>query len=164
MQHLKPTEASLYITLLEQLESESEFLLFEPGERQMSENQAKAMIESFREQGNSTIIGVMRNGELVGHITCLGGQARRNCHAVKLVIGVKKEYRGEGIASSLFDCAIKWAEEKELKRLELMVMTHNEQAIGLYEKYDFQIEGVKKNSLKVSGDWVDEYIMARILP
>ena len=42
-------------------------------------------------------------------------------------------------------------------------MTHNLNAIKLYEKVGFIKEGVKKNSLLVDGNYVDEYYMGKIL-
>lgn len=164
MKQLTTNDACLYISLLHQLEEESDFLLFEPGERQMTEERAKAMIETFAEQGNSIIFAEIREEELAGHLTCIGGQAKRDSHAVKLVVGVKKEYEGEGIATRLFEQTIQWAKGVGVSRLELMVMTHNERAIHLYKKFGFQIEGTRKQSLNVYGEWVDEYIMALILP
>ena len=42
-------------------------------------------------------------------------------------------------------------------------MVHNERAIRLYKKMGFEIEGTKKHSLFVNGQYVDEYYMAKIL-
>jgi RimJ/RimL family protein N-acetyltransferase len=57
-----------------------------------------------------------------------------------------------------------WSREKGIHRLELTVMAHNTNAIGLYQKVGFQIEGTKKGSLFVDGQYVDEYYMAKLLP
>lgn len=42
-------------------------------------------------------------------------------------------------------------------------MCHNEAALHLYEKNGFQREGIKKNSMVVNGQFVDEYYMAKLL-
>jgi RimJ/RimL family protein N-acetyltransferase len=42
-------------------------------------------------------------------------------------------------------------------------MTHNEAGIALYRRRGFEIEGIKKHSLLLSGRYVDEYYMARLL-
>jgi RimJ/RimL family protein N-acetyltransferase len=41
-------------------------------------------------------------------------------------------------------------------------MVHNERAIGLYEKLGFQREGRKRDVLRVSGEYVDEVLMAKL--
>jgi outer membrane protease len=42
-------------------------------------------------------------------------------------------------------------------------MTHNEAGIALYRRRRFEIEGIKKHSLLVGSQYVDEYYMARLL-
>ncbi len=41
-------------------------------------------------------------------------------------------------------------------------MTRNEAGIALYRRRRFEIEGIKKHSLLVGGQYVDEYYMARL--
>ncbi len=41
-------------------------------------------------------------------------------------------------------------------------MTNNERAINLYKKFVFETEGVRKNSMKVDGKYIDEYYMAKV--
>ncbi|MEK4237423.1 MULTISPECIES: hypothetical protein [unclassified Paenibacillus] len=42
-------------------------------------------------------------------------------------------------------------------------MTHNELAMSLYIKNGFEIEGTKRKSLVIDGQWIDEYYMSKIL-
>ena len=42
-------------------------------------------------------------------------------------------------------------------------MKHNVRAIGLYQKFGFEIEGMKKDSLLIDGQYVDEYLMGLVL-
>lgn len=56
-----------------------------------------------------------------------------------------------------------WAMNNGIVRLELSVMTHNQAALGLYTKSGFEIEGTKRKSLIIDGEWVDEYYMSKIL-
>ncbi|MCA0983946.1 GNAT family N-acetyltransferase [Halobacillus yeomjeoni] len=152
-----------YVALTKKLESESDFLLYEEGERPVDGEKMKSMIRAFHHQPNSTILVAIHNGELVGHVMGMGGSAKRNKHVAHVVTGVLKEYHGRGIATELFTHLENWAREHEIHRLELTVMVHNFVALRLYEKVGFQIEGKKKEVLKVDGQWVDEYIMAKLL-
>jgi RimJ/RimL family protein N-acetyltransferase len=56
-----------------------------------------------------------------------------------------------------------WSKSHQLKRLELTVMTHNNPAVNLYKRMGFQIEGIKKCSLIIDGNPVDEYCMSKLL-
>ena len=57
-------------------------------------------------------------------------------------IAVSQELRGQGIGAKLLAQAI---EEAEGKAIALEVRESNFKAINLYEKYDFLIEGTRKN-------------------
>jgi RimJ/RimL family protein N-acetyltransferase len=79
------------------------------------------------------------------------------------VVGIRHKFAGQGIGKKLFEALERWAVEHGLHRLELTVMCHNERAIRLYQKMGYNIEGVKQDSLRVDGRYVDEYYMAKIL-
>ncbi|SFG43112.1 Protein N-acetyltransferase, RimJ/RimL family [Halobacillus alkaliphilus] len=160
---LTPIMAEAYVKLGEQLEAETDFLLYGAGERQMSVEQAESMLESIQEQENAVILAAENAGELIGHIMCIGGRAERNRHTVQIVTGVLKMYQGQGVASQMFSKMEEWARKNQVHRIELTVMVHNEPAIQLYKKAGFIKEGVKRDSLYVNHQWVDEYAMAKIL-
>lgn len=63
----------------------------------------------------------------------------------------------------MFDYMIQWAKKSQLHRLELTVIEHNEQAVHLYKKMGFEVEGVKRNSLLIDGQYVNELYMAKLL-
>ena len=42
-------------------------------------------------------------------------------------------------------------------------MTHNESAKRLYLSRGFEIEGTKRNSLRIDGEYVDEFYMSKLL-
>ncbi|WP_309247700.1 GNAT family N-acetyltransferase [Priestia flexa] len=63
----------------------------------------------------------------------------------------------------LFQQLEEWAKEQQIHRLELTVVVENVIAIHLYKKIGFQIEGTKKHSLRINGQYVDEYIMSKLL-
>jgi RimJ/RimL family protein N-acetyltransferase len=42
-------------------------------------------------------------------------------------------------------------------------MTHNIAGIALYKKMGFEIEGTKRDSLLINGEYVDEYYMSKLL-
>ncbi|MBY0098450.1 GNAT family N-acetyltransferase [Mesobacillus maritimus] len=155
-------DAKRFVTLINQVESESEFLLFESGERKLTVEQQEKRIEMMKHEGNSTIFVAEENSEFIGYLIVMGGQAIRNRHTAYLVIGIKGEYRGQGVGSKLFECLEKWAMEKQIHRLELTVVTLNVAGIRLYQKMGFEIEGTKRSSLCIDGAYVDEYYMSKV--
>jgi len=76
---------------------------------------------------------------------------------------VHKAYQGMGIGKKLMETLLDMADNwLMLVRVELTVYTDNEKAIGLYQKMGFVSEGVKRKAAIRSGQYADEYIMARI--
>ncbi|MDN4607858.1 GNAT family N-acetyltransferase [Sporosarcina highlanderae] len=158
----KPSDAEQLVQLVSHVESTSDFMLFEAGERNLSSEQFRKRIESFGEDG-STILVAENEGTLTGYLMVIAGGSKRNKHSAYLVIGISKEYRGQGIGKALFAELDNWACKHNLHRLELTVMKTNAAGVALYEKAGFQIEGVKKHSLLVNGEYVDEYYMAKLI-
>ena len=156
-------DAQQLANLIQQVENESEFMLFEPGERKLTPEKQRIMIENISKQKNSTIFVAEDHEKLVGYLMVFGGNAKRTRHSAYLVIGILKEYRGKGIGTKLFRKLESCARERNIHRLELTVMTQNQAGIALYKKMGFEIEGTKKHSLLVNGRFMDEYYMAKIL-
>ena len=42
-------------------------------------------------------------------------------------------------------------------------MYHNARACALYHACGFEVEGVKRNTMRVDGAYVDEYVMAKLI-
>jgi RimJ/RimL family protein N-acetyltransferase len=156
-------DASNFINLIKQVEKESDFMLFEPDERKISLEQQLKRIESVHQEENSTIFIAEAANQLVGYMVVIGGFANRNKHSAYLVVGVLKQFSGQGIGTKLFKKLQEWSAQHKILRLELTVMIHNESAIFLYKKVGFEIEGTKRNSLYVNGKYVDEYYMAKLM-
>jgi RimJ/RimL family protein N-acetyltransferase len=99
----------------------------------------------------------------MGFLGAYGGGYKRNRHSAYIVTGILQQFAGQGLGKRFFKMLDEWALAHHLHRLELTVMSHNERAVHLYQKMGFVIEGVKKDSLRGDGKYVDEYYMAKIL-
>lgn len=137
-------------------------MLYEPDERDMSEEDAEMMLKGVIASG-SYAVGCFSENQLVGFATLRRGFAKRNNHSGYVVIGVMKTSSSNGYGTTLLSEIEKWAVENEITRLELTVMKHNERALELYLRSGYEIEGTKKNSLLIDGEYVDEYYMSKIL-
>ncbi|WP_404323412.1 GNAT family N-acetyltransferase [Cytobacillus firmus] len=163
IRHITPADAQSLADLITQVENESDYMLFEPGERQTSAEAQLKRIEAIQKVDHSTIIIAEQNNRLIGFIMAVGGAAKRNRHSAYLVAGILREHRGRGIGTKLFEELDCWASKHEIHRLELTVVIHNQAGVTLYKKAGFQIEGTKKHSLMINGEFVDEYYMSKLL-
>ena len=162
---IRPAEsedAKQLVNLIEQVES-SGFMLFEPGERKISDEQMKKRIDSVKEEKSSAILIAEDNGVIVGYMFVIGGNPMRTKHSVYIAIGVAESERGKGIGVKLFEALEEWANQQSIHRLELTVMSYNTAGIALYKKMGFEIEGTKRDSLLIDGKYVDEYYMSKLL-
>lgn len=138
-------------------------MLMEPGERSLTIEQQRSMIQHFLTSEHSTIVLAESETTLIGYVIAIGGDVHRTKHSVRLVIGVLQSYRGQGTGQELFDYIDSWAKQREIVRMELDVVTVNERAIRLYKKCGFTIEGEKRKSLRIDDVFYNEYVMSKLL-
>ena len=160
---IQPADAEQFLNLCKELDEETQFMMFEPGERTTTVEGQQNQLKRLLSRENQMIFVAEHDGQLVGYLGAYGGEFHRNRHSVHIVIGILQAYTGQGIGTQLFSVLEQWARQRAIHRLELTVMTHNEAGIALYRRRGFEIEGTKKHSLLVGGQYVDEYYMARLL-
>jgi ribosomal protein S18 acetylase RimI-like enzyme len=163
IRHIRVDDAEKFMQLVRRVENEAKYMLLEPGERNTSIDKQMKLIENILKENHSTIFVAEESAELVGYLIAIGNKAKRKRHSVYLVIGILQSYRGKGIGTRLFRKLEEWAKKHKLRRLELTVVTRNDAGIGLYQKMGFEIEGTKKDSLLLEGEFVDEYYMAKLI-
>ncbi|CAO3375695.1 N-acetyltransferase family protein [Azospirillum argentinense] len=159
----RPGERHALLALVARIDSESDFLLREPGERPFWARDLAA----FQAPGNSTIfvaeaVGA-RSADLVGYLSAHGGRFRRNRGAVTLAVGVRRDWNGRGVATALFAAAESWARRIGAHRLELTVAESNGRAHALYDRLGFLDEGRMRDALRVNGAWRSERLMGKAI-
>lgn len=163
LREINEGDAESFLTLCKQLDQETSFMLLEADERVTTASEQQEKLRAVARKDNQTIIVAELDGKLVGYVAGLGGEYRRNWHKAEVVIGILQDCTGQRLGTKLLEELENWAREKNLHKLELTVMAHNERAIKLYKKMGFQVEGVSVDSLFVDGRYVDELDMAKIL-
>jgi RimJ/RimL family protein N-acetyltransferase len=158
-----PADAGALMALKGQLDKETSFMLFEPGERNPSAAVQAEHLDSVGRSGNSVVIVAEADGELVGYVELAGGRFRRNRATSHVIIGILARASGQGLGGRLLAEAEQWAGRHGVHRLELNVMAHNSRAIALYERMGFAVEGRRRECLLVDGRFVDELYMAKFL-
>ena len=154
-------DADNYLDMLLNLDKETKFMMFEPGERPTDINIVKNIIEKSV-NGDDLILVATDEENIVGFLSVQRGGHKRIKHTGYIVVGIREKYRDMGIGSKLFSELNIWAIENKITRLELSVICSNTIAKHLYEKNGFEVEGIKKNAMIIDDKYVDEFSMAKI--
>lgn len=161
IREIKMEDADNYLHMLLNLDNETKFMMFEPGERSTDINDIKNIIkESIN--GNNLILVALENENIIGFLSLERGVPKRIKHTGYIVVGIRSNFRGMGIGKKLFSKLDEWVMENNITRLELSVICSNTVAKHLYEKNGFEVEGIRKNSMIIDGKYVDEFNMAKI--
>ena len=158
IRRLIDTDAKEFYNCLKIIDSETDFMMFEPDERVWNEER----ISKNLKDENNLVLGVVDDEKIVGFLTAQRGVFRRIRHTAYIVIGIQKNYCNRKIGTKLFQMLDDWALQNKIVRLELTVVCENKGAIRLYEKSGFSIEGTKKKTMYVDGKYVDEYMMSKL--
>ncbi|QJA07613.1 GNAT family N-acetyltransferase [Romboutsia sp. CE17] len=158
---IRMEDADNYLDMLLNLDNETKFMMFEPGERPTDINIIKNIIEKSI-NGDDLVLVATDEESIVGFISVQKGEYKRIKHTGYVVVGIREKYRGKGIGSKLFSELDIWAIENKITRLELSVICSNTIAKHLYEKNGFEVEGIRKNAMIIDGKYVDEFSMAKI--
>ena len=156
-------DARAFITLQESIFTESDFMLYGQNDTHFTVQGMRKRIADWKNSPNSILFLGLLNGEIAGFALYIGGPSPRAKHRASLVIGVLKKFYQKGIATSLMSHGEEWAKQVGVTKLELTVVASNTKAQRLYNKMGFQQEGVRKNSLIIHGQYMDELYMGKVL-
>lgn len=159
------SDAAAFLDLWDALDSETEFMLFEPNERKATLEAQKSGLANAETSENVRIL-VLEDVDanlLAGF--CAGRRSSnfRDNHCLHIVIGIRQAYTGRKWGFVLLSELENWASSNNVVRLELSVMINNRNAISLYENLGYKLEGTKSNAVRLKSGFVDEYIMAKLI-
>jgi len=123
-------------------------------------------IEEFREFVQNIITRrypqfvALSVGEVVGWCEVLPKTWPIYAHTGVLGVALLPALRGQGIGGRLIVRALEAAHAFGLSRVELTVRENNKGAIALYKKLGFVTEGLKRNALKIDGEYENQVLMA----
>jgi putative acetyltransferase len=102
-------------------------------------------------------------GKVIGAIGLHSEAAERRRHAASIGMAVHDAYAARGAGSAMLAAVIDLADNwLNLKRLELSVYADNARAIGLYERFGFEREGLLRAYAWRGGAYADAVTMARL--
>jgi putative acetyltransferase len=83
---------------------------------------------------------------------------------VDLGMLVADGWRSRGVGSTLVAEALEWSRDRGAHKVALQVWPHNERAIGLYEKFGFEREGLlRQHYRRRNGELWDAVVMGLLL-
>ncbi|MBM7647601.1 RimJ/RimL family protein N-acetyltransferase [Bacillus ectoiniformans] len=145
-----------------QIDGETENLDREQGEAYIDEAGFKQIIQVDSESRKNLFLVAEVNGRVIGFSRCEGSDLKRFSHKVEFGICVLKEYWGYRVGTNLLIESIQWADVNNIKKITLSVLETNDQAIKLYKKYGFEVEGILKQDKRLSdGKYYDTVMMGR---
>ena len=154
-------DAERYLQMLKVLDEQTNFMMFEPGERKTTLEDQINIIKNNIKNDNPMFL-MEEEGEIIGFLGGIRGRCNRVKHSLYIALGILRDYRGKGRGRALMNKIDKWSQNNNIKRVELTVICDNKKAINLYKYMGFEIEGVKKSALKLEDRFVDEYYMGKV--
>lgn len=154
-------DAQKFWNLMKALDQETAFMMYEPDEREEDLRMPQRVIDAAVD-GENLLIFAEDGDELVGFLSVSRETCRRNRHCGYLVCGVREKYWNRGIAKMFFRMLDDWAEEKSVKRVELVVRKDNYVARHVYERHGFNYEGEHKMAMFIDDRYYSEVHMAKL--
>jgi ribosomal protein S18 acetylase RimI-like enzyme len=106
---------------------------------------------------------VLSEGEVVGWCDIVPKSRPVHAHVGVLGMALLPEFRGQGLGERLMREALDAARVFGLHRVELTVREDNKNAIALYRKIGFEVEGLMREAIKVDGVCQNMALMGLLL-
>ncbi len=137
-------------------------MLYEPGERTTTVIEQAQILASFVSADNKVMLVLSEHDEIAGFIVGIGQPANRNKHVLYCVIGIQLSATGQGFGKNDV-CAGGVGQGARL--YPYGVERHVSQCPGWCAIPRLRIRGgrVKRNTMRVDGAYVDEYMMAKLI-
>ena len=157
-------DAGQLINHVNKVVGETDFLTMGAGEFRKTVEEEQKMILEYLSDVNALFLVAEIEATIAGVLTIKARQKARLQHAASFGISVQKEHWGKGLASSLLETMLLWANDHPvINKIMLTVHAENEQAIKLYNKYGFEEEGRMKKDFFLNGRYSDALLMSKFL-
>jgi RimJ/RimL family protein N-acetyltransferase len=121
------------------------------------------IIKGFVESKNKFFVTAFHDGKIIGGLGISGDGRPFRTHSATLGMSIQNAFKNQGLGSQMMSKAMEEAKKMGLHRIELTVRDYNESAIALYEKFSFEKVGTLKDTAKIDGGFVNEYLYQKIL-
>ena len=155
----RPEDAATLVGLGAAVGGEPEaWLLNTDGWRTVAEE--RRYLRALRRHPDAAVYVADDDGTIVARLSVARDPHSASRHVADLGLMVAASHRRLGIGRALLEQAVAWARDAGVSKLELHVFPWNEPAIGLYEGFGFEREGLRKAHYRRGADYVDAILMA----
>lgn len=163
IESVQKEDADEIISFIKQVDSETNFLMRESGEFNMSIESERNFIENKLSNDMEILLVAKVDGKIAGTLGFASIPYNRYKHKGEFGISIIKDFWNQGIGYKLIDTMVNWADNTGIVKITLEVDSNNFRAINLYKKFGFTQEGILKYDKYLgSGVYEDSIIMARI--
>jgi L-amino acid N-acyltransferase YncA len=173
------SDAAALSLFVKKLDAENEYLLYSHGERKNDVSVVERYLQRMEKNKKSVVLLAeallakewagelsarkMGNRLIVGFICGEVSDLQRRSHVMSINVGVLKNKQGLGLGRKLAVALIEHAKRCDIQRLEATVIANNVMSLNLCKKFGCVIEGVKKGSIRIGGELLDEYVVAKMI-
>ncbi len=151
------------IDLLAHLAVETEFMVVTVPDARRDLSAVVDYLRAAADSATHVTFVVQAGPTLVGMLVTSSDPHPAKIGVVEVDLGVRLDWQRQGLGRQLLEAAEAWAIKRGAYRMQLRVMVHNAQAIALYKKFGFEIEGTLVRHLKIGDRFIDQYTMAKLL-
>ncbi len=152
-------DAKPLIHFLNRIGGETDFLTFGLNEFSLTVDEEKNTIsQCLSSQQQLMLVGKI-NHEIVSQLFLDRSSTPRLAHIGDIGVSVGQKHWGKSIGKFMVSSALVWAKNNGITKLQLYVRTDNTNAIALYQKLEFTIEGLIPRAVKINQEYFDNYIM-----
>lgn len=142
--------------------SDHDYGFFEADEFRVDVQTQEKYLKELGKKENSVMLLASDRQQLIGYVSVLGGNFRRNAHCGRLSISIKSKYHRCGVGGLLMRKVIEWVlSTGRIKRLELEVFETNIAGKRFFHRYGFRKEGVRVGAAQIKNVPVDVVMMGR---
>ncbi len=128
-----------------------------------NQQQEHWFIKQISDNNNALMLvaEAISTGQLIAVLTCENPPHPTKRHIVRMDMAVRHAWRGRGLSSLLVEEAIRWAKRHdEIRRIEIEVLAENANAVAMYTRLGFRVEGRAIEAVQHGGTFYDTYWMA----
>ncbi len=163
LRDVKVSDAVLLLDFFELVNKETKNLMRDPDEYNFTVNDERKFIRRVKQSTNEHLVVALFDGEIIGTIGIRNRDLKRVAHRVSLGMSVLKKFNNLGLGTIMLNRIIEDAKGVGKLKMELEVRADNVNAVHLYEKFGFKLEGTIKNGFFVDNKFVDLLFMGKLL-
>lgn len=158
-------DAEQLVAFLNQVGRETDFMTLDEEGIDLTVEEMAYVTQRHAELDNHLYLLALLDGELAGILSITADQSKRVRHIGEVFIVVAQKYQNQGLGRILLEDGLEWAEHysQTIRRLQLSVQKRNATAVHLYTSLGFSLEGLQERGAYVDGEFVDVYLMGKLI-